>query len=74
MPLPERINLFNFGMTKLVNLGVTGAIGLGADHDWAVMLGMVSWGTAFGALPVCVKIRTRQAAPEGFERGDRHRW
>lgn len=33
------------------------------------MLGMVSWGTAFGALPVCVQIWIHQAAPDRFEGG-----
>jgi predicted MFS family arabinose efflux permease len=58
-----------FIAVALTVAGSIALVGLGARHDWAVVLGMVSWGAAFGALPVCVQIWIHQAAPERFESG-----
>lgn len=58
-----------FIAVALIVAGSIALVGLGANHDWAVVLGMVSWGAGFGALPVCVQIWIHQAAPERFEGG-----
>lgn len=58
-----------FIAVALTVAGSIALVGLGARHDWAVVLGMVSWGAAFGALPVCVQLWIHQAAPERFESG-----
>lgn len=58
-----------FIAVALTVAGSIALVGLGARHDWAVVLGMVSWGAGFGALPVCVQIWIHQAAPERFESG-----
>lgn len=56
------------GVALLLAASIVIAALLGTN-GYAMFLAVVLWGTAFGAVPVCVQIWTYQAAPAQFETG-----
>lgn len=67
--LASRALAISFASVAFLLAGAIGLMIVGAAVPWIVVAGVVLWGVAFGAFPVCAQIWVFQAAPDRFEAG-----